>query len=198
VQTLLSSLGIASRIYASGTGAASAFSLHHPGWRRAQLPVGTRLRPAIAGDGIDHFAALIGFGLPSKADRLARVAAAAKYRKVRTTTLVSREDDGVAVTYNPDRAEEPLVPGAGPRRLELLGVYAPGQLGCNLASLNLLKFLAADGHFDVAAFRHAVEIVFLAQEIIVGNSSYPTERITPERQGLPPARARATPTWGRC
>jgi ribonucleoside-diphosphate reductase alpha chain len=49
---------------------------------------------------------------------------------------------------------------------------------CNLASLNLLKFLGSDGNFDVAAFRHAVEIVFLAQEIIVGNSSYPTERIT--------------------
>ena len=49
---------------------------------------------------------------------------------------------------------------------------------CNLASLNLLKFLGGDGNFDVAAFRHAVEIVFLAQEIIVGNSSYPTERIT--------------------
>ena len=49
---------------------------------------------------------------------------------------------------------------------------------CNLASLNLLKFLGNDGEFDVTAFRHAVEIVFLAQEIIVGNSSYPTERIT--------------------
>ncbi|MFL5881942.1 MAG: LAGLIDADG family homing endonuclease, partial [Actinomycetota bacterium] len=49
---------------------------------------------------------------------------------------------------------------------------------CNLASLNLLRFLGGDGNFDVAAFRHAVEIVFLAQEIIVGNSSYPTERIT--------------------
>ena len=49
---------------------------------------------------------------------------------------------------------------------------------CNLASLNLLKFLRQDGTFDVAAFKHAVEIVFLAQEIIVGNSSYPTEKIT--------------------
>jgi ribonucleoside-diphosphate reductase alpha chain len=48
---------------------------------------------------------------------------------------------------------------------------------CNLASLNLLKFLGDDGKFDVAAFKHAVEIVFLAQEIIVGNSSYPTEKI---------------------
>src|SRR5204862_2680384 len=48
---------------------------------------------------------------------------------------------------------------------------------CNLASLNLMKFLDDDGNFDVAAFRHAVEIVFTAQEIIVGNSSYPTEKI---------------------
>jgi ribonucleoside-diphosphate reductase alpha chain len=48
---------------------------------------------------------------------------------------------------------------------------------CNLASLNLLKFLDADGTFDIPAFRHAVEVVFTAQEIIVGNSSYPTEKI---------------------
>ena len=49
---------------------------------------------------------------------------------------------------------------------------------CNLASLNLLKFLGTDGVFDVEAFKHAVEVVFLAQEIIVGNSSYPTDKIT--------------------
>jgi ribonucleoside-diphosphate reductase alpha chain len=48
---------------------------------------------------------------------------------------------------------------------------------CNLASLNLLKFLDAEGTFDIPAFKHAVEIVFTAQEIIVGNSSYPTEKI---------------------
>jgi ribonucleoside-diphosphate reductase alpha chain len=48
---------------------------------------------------------------------------------------------------------------------------------CNLASLNLMKFVDDDGRFDVAAFRHAVEIVFTAQEIIVGNSDYPTDAI---------------------
>ncbi len=47
---------------------------------------------------------------------------------------------------------------------------------CNLASLNLRKF-EAGGVFDVDAFRRAVEIVFTAQEIIVSNSSYPTEKI---------------------
>ena len=49
---------------------------------------------------------------------------------------------------------------------------------CNLASINLLKFLREDGTFDVEGFEHTVDIVFLAQEIMVGFSSYPTEQIT--------------------
>ncbi|HLH66794.1 MAG TPA: vitamin B12-dependent ribonucleotide reductase [Solirubrobacteraceae bacterium] len=48
---------------------------------------------------------------------------------------------------------------------------------CNLASLNLMKFRRPDGTFDVDSFEHAVDIVFLAQEIIVSPSSYPTEEI---------------------
>jgi len=48
---------------------------------------------------------------------------------------------------------------------------------CNLASLNLMKFRREDGSFDVEDFKHAVDIVFLAQEIVVGFSSYPTEEI---------------------
>jgi ribonucleoside-diphosphate reductase alpha chain len=49
---------------------------------------------------------------------------------------------------------------------------------CNLASLNLMKFRGDDGSFKVDDFVHAVDIVFLAQEILVGFSSYPTEQIT--------------------
>jgi ribonucleoside-diphosphate reductase alpha chain len=48
---------------------------------------------------------------------------------------------------------------------------------CNLASLNLMKFRREDGDFDVEAFEHAVDTVFLAQEILVGYSSYPTAEI---------------------
>ncbi|MCE3266417.1 MAG: vitamin B12-dependent ribonucleotide reductase [Solirubrobacterales bacterium] len=49
---------------------------------------------------------------------------------------------------------------------------------CNLASLNLMKFRREDGSFDVDDFSHAVDIVFLAQEILVGLSCYPTDEIT--------------------
>jgi ribonucleoside-diphosphate reductase alpha chain len=48
---------------------------------------------------------------------------------------------------------------------------------CNLASLNLMHFRSIEGGFDAEAFRHAVDLTILAQEILVSNARYPTERI---------------------
>ena len=48
---------------------------------------------------------------------------------------------------------------------------------CNLASINLLSFLHDDGTFDIAGFRRAVQVVFAAQEILVGHADYPTPAI---------------------
>ena len=61
---------------------------------------------------------------------------------------------------------------------------------CNLSSLNLMKFVGPDGQFDVDAFRHAVDTLIMAQEILVDNASYPTEKIAQEFARLPPARPR--------
>jgi len=55
---------------------------------------------------------------------------------------------------------------------------------CNLASLNLMKFVDDDGQFDVGAFRHAVTVTIWAQEIIVGNSSYPTAKIAENTRAM--------------
>ncbi len=49
---------------------------------------------------------------------------------------------------------------------------------CNLASLNFLRFLNEDGTFNVELFKKAIDIMILAQDILVDNSSYPTEKIT--------------------
>jgi ribonucleoside-diphosphate reductase alpha chain len=49
---------------------------------------------------------------------------------------------------------------------------------CNLASINLLHYLNDDFSFDIEAFKHTVEIMFTAQEILVGYSEYPTKNIT--------------------
>ncbi len=48
---------------------------------------------------------------------------------------------------------------------------------CNLSSINLLKYLDEDGNFDVEAYKHTVEVMFTAQEILVGRADYPTEPI---------------------
>jgi ribonucleoside-diphosphate reductase alpha chain len=57
---------------------------------------------------------------------------------------------------------------------------------CNLSSLNLMKFVGANGQFDVEAFRHAVDTMIVAQEIIVDNASYPTEKIAENSHNFRP------------
>jgi len=47
---------------------------------------------------------------------------------------------------------------------------------CNLASLNLMKYVNTSGQFDVTGFKHAVDVTITAQEILVDNASYPTRR----------------------
>jgi ribonucleoside-diphosphate reductase alpha chain len=49
---------------------------------------------------------------------------------------------------------------------------------CNLASINLMRFMDAAGNFDLEGYRHTIQIMFTAMEILVGFAAYPTEKIT--------------------
>jgi len=57
---------------------------------------------------------------------------------------------------------------------------------CNLASINLMKFLGDAGRFDIEGYRHAIRILFIAQEILVDFSSYPTQRIAQKSHDFRP------------
>jgi ribonucleoside-diphosphate reductase alpha chain len=57
---------------------------------------------------------------------------------------------------------------------------------CNLASFNLMKFISPEGQFDVRSFIKAVDVVITAMEIIVGNASYPTEKIARNSEAFRP------------
>jgi ribonucleoside-diphosphate reductase alpha chain len=57
---------------------------------------------------------------------------------------------------------------------------------CNLASLNLMKYLGPNGQFDVQAFQHAVDVTITAQEILVDNASYPTTKIAENSHNFRP------------
>ena len=91
--------------------------------------------------------------------------------------MVERVDDGVELTYNlsEPRNHSYVVNGLVVRNCsEYMHL---DNSACNLASLNLLKFLNDDNEFVVDDFKHAVEVVFTAQEILVGFADYPTEKI---------------------
>ena len=65
---------------------------------------------------------------------------------------------------------------------------------CNLASLNLMKFRRADGTLDVETFEHAVDVVLLAQEIIVGAVELPDRGDRRATRARSASSASATPT----
>jgi ribonucleoside-diphosphate reductase alpha chain len=74
---------------------------------------------------------------------------------------------------------------------------------CNLASINLLKYLDGDGvggldSFDVDAYMHTLEIIFTAQEILVGRADYPTPEPSVRTAVSSASSGSATPTLVHC
>lgn len=180
VQRLLSTLGVTSAIYntrASTTDASFAYTTVGGEERvYSSLPM-FDLR--ISSADIARFAAAVGFGVSSKADKLARLLAEHRFYDVdhTTTRLRSRSDDGVELTYNlsEPRNHSYLANGVVVRNCsEYMHI---DNSACNLASINLLHYLDEEGRFDVDAYKHTVEVIFTAQEILVGRADYPTEKI---------------------
>src|SRR5205085_186111 len=178
VQRLLNAFGIRSRIYAVSGSDTQRFSYT----RKDGTEVAYDSKPGydlrITGSDLERFARLVGFSAKRKQTELMRVMdEVTRYSTKPTTQLVSRENDGQEVVYN---LTEPLhhsyiVDGAVVANCsEYMHI---DDSACNLASLNLMKFRREDGEFDIEAFQHAVDVVFLAQEILVGYSSYPTPEI---------------------
>ncbi|HUC05090.1 MAG TPA: LAGLIDADG family homing endonuclease [Acidimicrobiales bacterium] len=166
VQRLLSTFGIISRIgKGSGRTHYGSSSTHD-------------LR--ITGESMVRFARHIGFSLSPQAALLRQAIVDAPEggdRSPITARLLERTDDGAELTYNlsEPRNHSYVVDGVVVRNCsEYMHL---DNSACNLASMNLLKFLGADGVFDVEGFKAAVGVVFTGQEIIVGNADYPTEKI---------------------
>ena len=159
VQLLLSDLGIASRI-----AQASAAEPFGP----ADASADTRLH--VYGEAARRFLSLV--GAPLSADKQAKADAilahpfARGLDNPRATTVESIVPDGVETVYD---VTEPMT-----HSLVAEGLIAHN---CNLASLNLMKFVGEDGEFDVEAYRYAAKLTITAQEILVDNASYPTPRI---------------------
>jgi len=179
VQRLLTSFGVFSRLYETRRAAgASDFTYVRKDGSLASYQSGPMFDLRISSQSIETFARSIGFSLPSKAQKLATcVTGHRRYATDEDVRLVDRTEDGVELTYNlcEPRNHSYLVNGLVVRNCsEYMHL---DNSACNLASINLLPYLDADGNFDVDAFKHTVEVVFTAQEILVGNADYPTEKI---------------------
>ncbi|MHB1138749.1 MAG: LAGLIDADG family homing endonuclease, partial [Microthrixaceae bacterium] len=182
-QRLLSTFGIVSRIYRvrrpeSDTGFEyTTVAGEHRRYESRTDHYDLR----ITGHSLVTFADEIGFSVPHKAVTLFDVVttwAKGPYRTKAWTTLSERIDDGVELTYN---LSEPRNHSYVVNGLVVSNCSEHLRLensACNLASLNLLRFLDDDGRFDVESFEHAVRVVVTAQDVLVGASEYPTPSIT--------------------
>jgi ribonucleoside-diphosphate reductase alpha chain len=178
IQRLLSTWGIRGRIYRVTDAATSRFAYTRKDGTTVEYASREGFDLRITGSDLARFTAEIGFSCQRKqAAAETLINERTLYRTKAATTLVAREDDGQEMVYN---LTEPLhhsyiVDGVVVANCsEYMHV---DNSACNLASLNLMKFRQPDGTLDVASFEHTVDIMLLAQEIIVGPSSYPTEEI---------------------
>jgi len=181
VQRLLTTFGVSSRIYkrrdASNSG---AFSYTNKAGDSVTYGQAAAYDLRISSGSIVSFAQHIGFSLSRKAALLRDLVIEGEkgfYDVRRTTRLAERTNDGVELTYNlsEPRNHSYVVDGVVVRNCsEYMHL---DNSACNLASINLLKYLREDDSFDAESFNATVDVVFTAQEILVGNADYPTEKI---------------------
>ncbi len=179
VQRLLSAFGIRGRIYRVTPNDTASFSYVRKDGTAVTYVGSDGFDLRITGTDIERFEASIGFSSPRKQAALARLLGdCERYRTKAYTHLETREDDGQAVVYN---LNEPLhhsylVDGFVVANCS--EYMSLDDTACNLASLNLMRFRREDGEFDSERFTRAIDLVFTAQEILVGSTEYPTAKIT--------------------
>jgi ribonucleoside-diphosphate reductase alpha chain len=178
VQELLASFGIASRIYQTGTKSESFSYVRKSGEAVSYGSDGPSYDLRIAGRSLREFAALIDFSIGAKHERLTHVVDTHSSYAVRETVrMVSRTSEGFETTYNLTEPRNHSYIVGGVVVANCSEYMSLDNSSCNLASLNLLKFLRDDDTFDAKAFEQAVELIITAMDISICFADFPTEAI---------------------
>jgi ribonucleotide reductase alpha subunit len=178
VQELLASFGIASRIYQTGTKTESFSYVRKSGEAVSYRSDGPSYDLRITGRSLREFAALIDFSIAAKHDRLTHIVDAhASYAIRETVRIVSRTSKGFETTYNLTESRNHSYIVSGVVVANCSEYMSLDNSSCNLASLNLLKFLRDDDTFDAKAFEQAVELIITAMDISICFADFPTEAI---------------------
>ncbi len=165
VQRLLSSAGISSRIHKVKEAGSKSFSPERRDGSTVTNSSKASFDLRVTGRSMHRFAAEIGFSLSRKAAVLASAVVEHETHDIDTTIrLVERIDEGIELTYNlsEPRNHSYVVNGVVVRNCS--EYFHVDNSACNLASINLLKYLQDDGGFDIGAFVHTVDTVFTAQD----------------------------------
>jgi len=179
VQELLASLGIASRIYQTGTKTRSFSYIRKDGSAASYGADGPSFDLRITGRSLREFGARIGFSLPAKERKLLTIIASTTwYDKDETVRLVSRESRGFETTYNLTEPRNHSYIVSGTVVANCSEYVHLDNSSCNLASINLLKFLREDDTFDVERFQRITELIITAMDISICFADFPTEKIT--------------------
>ncbi len=178
VQELLASLGVLARIYRTGTKSASFRYRRKDGTEAVYGSDGPSYDLRISGRHIGRFAERVGFDHPGKAKRLADIQARRTFYRVdESTRLSSRVSRGFETTYNLTEPRNHSYVVSGVVVANCSEYLHLDNSSCNLASLNLLKFLDEDGTFAAERFVKAVELIITAMDISICFADFPTSAI---------------------
>ncbi|WP_375476227.1 vitamin B12-dependent ribonucleotide reductase [uncultured Jatrophihabitans sp.] len=178
VQQLLASLGIRARIYRTGVKQQSFTYQRVDGSTTSYASDGPSFDLRISGRHIATYAALIGFDHAEKIARLDTLLQEHSFYDVdESTRLASRRSVGFETTYNLTEPRNHSYIVSGVVVANCSEYMSLDNTSCNLASLNLLKFLGPKNSFDSAKFVKAVELIITAMDISICFADFPTEAI---------------------
>ena len=178
VQELLASLGIASRIYRTGVKTASFRYTRKDGSEAVYGSSGPSYDLRITAAALREFHRLVGFTLPGKQAKLDQVVATASFYEVdRTVRMVSQESVGYETTYNLTEPRNHSYIVGGTVVANCSEYVHLDNSSCNLASINLMKFLGDDNTFDISRFQQITELIITAMDISICFADFPTEKI---------------------
>ena len=179
VQELLASFGIAGRIYKTGTKKDSFSYTRKDGSVASYGSDGPSFDLRITGRSLREFGGTVGFNVAAKEQRLISVILSTKaYNTDQSVRLISRQSRGFETTYNlmEPRNHSYVVSGAVVANCSEY-VHLDNS-SCNLASINLMKFLRDDDTFDVEKFQQLSELIITAMDISICFADFPTAKIS--------------------
>lgn len=178
-QQLLLAQGVFSRIYKIRKAGSSSFSYVRRDGTRVDYRNHASYDLRISGPSIARFKEHIGFLTTKKQIKLEKLVLEHEFYDIESGTVQLREmiAEGREFTYNLTEPKNHSYIANGLVVANCAEYMHLDDSACNLASINLLKYLNPDGTFNVCDFVHTVDVMILAQEIVVDASSYPTEKI---------------------